>query len=425
MKKRGWMAVLVIGLVWGFGAGMAGAEEGDHEADASMDLEAFRARIAAAAPVMEVEEDLEPAPVEGMDVAGSAPAPMATPAVKEAPVKVAIFAKNNTTRRGLDEDMDALRGRIGASLAGKGMVVLDAQDIASSFNRFKVTTAEEKAGLIDGLFSGGSVVRVAQMIGADYLVLVAVDGMDVFQNTVAGRHVNTLDLMASVNVLEAVGGTSVDGDMFDIKDVTSASINAGNELNFFRRMILRDLAPKVADAVVANAADWRRPAATVQMVRFTVRTNIDELIDGLEAGARGPNELLDELRRMVGGVSVQLNGATIGSAPGTFEAPAGLHQLRLTRQWMQPWQNTVSIQDGSEFVIALELSDAGLRRYQSLEGFKAMAALTYAEAAYTKDIKINFDTAGWQDVAIGNRGNEINLEKNVIRQEGFINQVGE
>ena len=40
-----------------------------------------------------------------------------------------------------------------------------------------------------------------------------------------------------------------------------------------------------------------------------------------------------------------------------------------------------------------------------------------------KGVKINYDTSAWRDVAIGNRGNEINLEKKEIRQQGTVNQA--
>jgi len=119
------------------------------------------------------------------------------------------------------------------------------------------------------------------------------------------------------------------------------------------------------------------------------------------------------MRRLVGGVTVEIDGATVGSSPGTFKASPGLHQMRVTRQWMQPWQQTVNIQPGATFRVALELSDAGLQRYRSLEGFRAAVAIGYAEAAMRKGVKINFDTAAWRDV--GNRGSEINLQQNTIR----------
>jgi hypothetical protein len=141
---------------------------------------------------------------------------------------------------------------------------------------------------------------------------------------------------------------------------------------------------------------------------------MDELIQGLETGVRAPNELLDEVRHVIGGATVEIDGAAVGSSPGTYRIAPGLHQMRVSRQWMKDWQETVSIQEGSSFKIGLELSDAGMQRFQSMEKFKTQLAMDYAETLMVKGIKINFDTAAWRDVTVG---------EEVIQQRGLINTI--
>lgn len=377
----------------------------------SPDLAEFKKRISEAHPDMDVVS------VSGSVVAELAPKPVsATP-------KVAIFVKNQSTKRVLDDEIDPMRDVISAELAGHDMIVLDPSEIAAGFHRYKVTTDEERAGLIDGLFTGGSAVRVAQMIGADYLVMISLISADVRSRSVSGQNVNTYQTMMSVKVLESGQGHSVDGGTFKEKYPAHTGSGTADDAVYFHDLIYSS-AEKIGTSLAASSSRWRRPGpADNSLVSFSVRTTIDKLIDGLENGVRAPNELLDEMRRIVGGVTVELDGAALGSAPGTFKATPGLHQLRVTRQWMEPWQKTVNIQEGTSFDIGLELSNAGLAKFQSLEGFRANTALTYAQAAYTKGIKINFDTANWRDVAVGNKGNEINLEKNEVQQQGLINEA--
>ena len=102
--------------------------------------------------------------------------------------------------------------------------------------------------------------------------------------------------------------------------------------------------------------------------------------------------------RCAGGVTVSLDGAAIGSSGGTFRARPGLHQLCVSRQWMTPWIQTVNIQDGAVFNVALELSDEGFRHYKNKETLRAEVALAYAEAAFRRGCRVNFDTAAWQTV---------------------------
>lgn len=368
-------------------------------------LREFKARIQKANPDMEIIG------VEADVVKRAVLAPRPPPAVNP---KIAIFVKNQTVVKALDEEVDGIRDRITAELAGAGMIVMDAQELASSFDRFKVTTQEERNGLIDGAFRGGSPLRLAQMIGCDYIMLISITGASTL-NIVQGT--TTFNLNMTAKVLEAVQGSTVYGSNWPGKHpVPNAMVTKGNELPFFSHMI-DQWCQKTAPEMALKSKTWRRvDPADVQMIEFEVSTTIDEFIGGLENGVQGAPEtlkdVLGELRRLVGGVTVELDGVTIGSSPGKFMASPGMHQLRVTRQWMKPWQQTVALQPGAKFRVALELSDEGQRKFKDLEAFRAGVAVAYAEAAWRKDIKVNFDTAQWRDV--GNRtGNDIiNVNQN-------------
>jgi len=335
-------------------------------------------------------------------------APIPQPAVNP---KVAIFVKNQTRVPGMDDEVDGIRDRIGAELAGTGMIIMDQAEIANGFNRFKVTTAEERAGLVDGVFSGGSSVRVAQMLGCEYIMLVKIVRASSTTRTAGGKPVTIFTLNMSTKVNEAVQGSSVYGSNWSNKLPVPGEAAAGDDaLNYYSDLV-DQWSQETGEEIAAKAPTWRRvDAAPANMVSFSVSTTVDQLIQGLESGVRASNELLDEMRRVVGGVTVELDGATLGSSPGTFQATPGLHQLRVTRQWMTPWQKTVNIQEGANFSIGLELSDAGITRYQSMEGFRSLVAFTYAEAVMRKGVKVNFDTAAWRDVSIGDKkGGDVNV----------------
>ncbi len=372
--------------------------------NASAELQAFKARVKAANPGMEVVS------VEADVVKRAVLAPQPQP---QNP-KIAIFVKNQTRVPGMDDAVDGVRDRISAELAGAGLIVLDKAEIADGFNRFKVTTAEERAGLVDGIFTGGSTVRVAQMLGCEYVMLVSIIGASHTARTAGDKAVTIYTLRVTTKVNEAANGSSVYGSNWTNKlPVPGQYTDGGDAMNYYQDLF-DQWSTATGQEIAGKVATWRRatPADTA-LVEFSVASTVDELIQGLESGVRAPNELLDEMRRLVGGVTVELDGATVGSSPGTFKATPGLHQLRVSRQWMRPWQQTVNIQPGATFRVALELSDAGLQRYRSLEGFRTAVAIGYAEAVMRKGVKINFDTAAWRDV--GNKGSEINLQQNAIQ----------
>ncbi len=378
------------------------SENSQLDPQASAELEAFKKRVQAANPDMEVVA--VEADVVKRAVLAPRPPPPANP-------RIAIFVKNQTRVPGMDDEVDGIRDRVGAELAGAGMIVMDQAEIVNGFTRYKVTTAEERAGLVEGIFTGGSTVRVAQMLGCDYIMLVSIVRASSARRTAGGRAVTTFTLNMSTKVNEAVQGSSVYGSNWSNKIPVPGEFAADDDaMNYYNDLVDR-WAEETGQEIAEKAPTWRRvDAAQVQLVSFSVSTTVDKLIGGLESGVRAPNELLDEMRRVVGGVTVELDGVALGSAPGTFQASPGLHQLRVTRQWMQPWQKTVNIQEGAAFDIGLELSDAGLQRYRNMEAFRSLIAVSYAEAVMRKGAKINFDTAAWRDVSIGDKqGDSINV----------------
>ena len=77
--------------------------------------------------------------------------------------KIAVFVQNRTRVPGMDDEMDGVRDRLGAALAEvDGLSVVDSAQVADTFRRYKISIAEEKSGLIAGIFTGGSVPRIAQ-----------------------------------------------------------------------------------------------------------------------------------------------------------------------------------------------------------------------------------------------------------------------
>ncbi len=404
MKKVRLLAVVCVAWMVGALHAQVVTESEKLDPNVSSELQAFKARVKAANPDMDVVA------VEADVVKRAVLAPRPQPVNP----KIAIFVKNQTRVPGMDDEVDGVRDRISAELAGAGLIVLDKAEIADGFTRFKVTTAEERAGLVEGIFTGGSTVRVGQMLGCDYVMLVSITGASHTSRTAGDRQVTIFTLRMSTKVIGAAQGASVYGANWTNKLPVPGQYTDGTDaLNYYNDLV-DQWAAATGQEIAEKAPTWRRAApADTTLVEFSVSSTVDELIQGLESGVRAPNELLDEMRRLVGGVTVELDGATVGSSPGTFQATPGLHQLRVTRQWMRPWQQTVNIQPGATFRVALELSDGGLQRYRSLEGFRAAVAVGYAEAVMRKGVKINFDTSAWRDV--GNRGSEINMQQNAVQ----------
>ena len=364
-------------------------ESESRDLSSSPELQAFRQRVAAAHP------DLQVVGVDEKVVRQAVLAPKPLPPPKQA--VMAIFVKNNTTTKGFDDQVDGIRDRLAAEAAGiPNFTVMDSAEIGAAFNRYKVTTAEERAGLIDGLFTGGSVTRVAQMLGADYVLTATISGASTVNRNAGGRPVTIYTLRMTTKVLDASTGGSVYGKNWSDK-MPVPDGNADDPLTMFDDLVDRWVADTAQDLADARPR-WRDPVVDTALASFTVNTTLDAYFTPLAITVDADKPVKDDLRLVAGGITVEVDGAAVGSSGGTFKVRPGLHQLRVTRQWMQPWQRTVNIQDGAVFNVALEMTDEGFKRYKNKEDLRAELALAYAEAAFKRGCRINFDTAAWQTV---------------------------
>ena len=382
-------SALIGAAAFGQSAGVQTVSEVESR-QASADLNAFKARVAAANPgldVVKVEEDV---------VRRAVLAPPPPPPPAKAPV-MAIFVKNNTKTAGMDDQVDGIRDRLAAEVSGMDFIVMDSNEIGAAFNRYKITTAEERAGLIAGLFTGGSVTRVAQMLGADYILTASINRASKMNRIAGDRAVTIYTLNVSTKVLDATTGGSVYGKNWSNKQPVPQG-NGDEEMGHYDDLVdmwVQDISEELA----AARPRWRAPVAdSGVLVSFTVRTTLDDIFTPLATTVDASKPVQDELRVVAGGISVAIDGAVVGSSGGMFRARPGLHQMTVSRQWMTPWTQTVNISEGAVFNVALELSDEGFRHYKNKETLRAEVALAYAEAAFRRGCRINFDSAAWKNV---------------------------
>jgi len=318
------------------------------------------------------------------------------------PKKVAVFVKNNTKVAGMDDEVDGIRDRLAAAMAEvDGFTVLDSSQIADTFRRYKVTVEEEKTGLVPGIFTGGSVPNVAKMLGCDYIVAASIVSASGTRRNVGGTPATVFNLRMALKVMDS-SGASVYG--IPVKPYTFPATDVVDDPMNYYNILLDRWATEATTALAMKAPAWRKPTAAAQTVAFTVSTTIDNVKEALESQTKGvKGEQLQELRKVVGGASVEIDGALVGTAPCTIQTTPGLHQIRVRREWMKDYTATVSVSEGQRLEVALELNDEGVAKWGTIEAVRSTVAQGYAEAAWRRGIKMNIDTQNWRDVGTGER----------------------
>lgn len=387
----------------------------------SADLQAFKAKVAAANPGMDIVK-VEADVVRRAVLVAPPPPPKTTPVM-------AIFVKNNTKTRGMDDEVDGIRDRLAAEVSGHDFAVMDSAEIGAAFNRYKITTAEERAGQVAGLFTGGSVTRIAQMLGADYILTASINGASAVGRKVGDDdhsgdgQVTVYTLRVSTKVMDATTGASVWGVNWKNKRPTPGS---GDDPMTHYSDLVDMWVEDVGENMDEVRGKWRPPTAYAgALASFTVSTTLDDVFAPLAATVDASKPLKEEIRVVAGGVTVEIDGAAVGSPGGTYKVRPGLHQMRVTRAWMKPWTGTVSIADGSHFSVALELSDEGFKHYRSKEALRAELAVSYAEAAFRRGCRVNFDTENWQNVVIAPGANSASaaLSTATVNANGTVQPV--
>ena len=317
--------------------------------------------------------------------------------------KIAVFVQNRTRVPGMDDEVDGVRDRLATALAEiEGFAVMDSAQVADTFRRYKVTADEEKTGLVPGIFTGGSVPRVAQMLGCDYIAAATIVDARAMARNIGGQPAKNFMLRMTLKIMDATGA-SVDSVLLPAIQMPILGADGDDPMGYYQ-MLFDKWVAQVTPVVAQKSSRWRKPAEGPGLVAFTVSTTIDRVIAALESQTKGVSgEQLQELRKVVGGATVELDGAILGSAPSQFAATPGLHQIKVSRAWMEPFTGTINVQPGAVFEIALEMSAEGIEKWGSVEALRANVAQGYAEAAMTRGIKVNHDSSNWRDVTYGGR----------------------
>jgi hypothetical protein len=132
---------------------------------------------------------------------------------------------------------------------------------------------------VSGHLTGGSTVRVAQMLGCEYIMLVKIVRASSTKRKAGGRPVTIFTLNMSTKVNEAVQGSSVYGSNWSRKVPVPGEFAVADEaLNYYSDLV-DQWSVETGEEISTKAPTWRRVnAAPANLVNFSVSKTIDKLI---------------------------------------------------------------------------------------------------------------------------------------------------
>ncbi|MEJ0091074.1 MAG: PEGA domain-containing protein [Limisphaerales bacterium] len=253
-------------------------------------------------------------------------------------------------------------------------------DVARS-DSAQVSVTPETTKLDQALSDNTSALRLAQNLGADYILIPAITSYGTEKKAYNGNGIATVNttykLRVSYKIVEANEGGAVRGGTVlaeknyrNSGDLQTDSSDVINEL-------MDDAADQLADAIVTSAKALPMEVAKANMVTLHIAcTMTDPRQQPIMVSAMGisaDNKLIvgQPVAVQAMDVTVEVDGVAIGSAPGDFKSRPGLHKLSLSREGFDTWSRTVNIYEGQKLNVALQMSEVGYARWKDTTDFLA------------------------------------------------------
>lgn len=300
---------------------------------------------------------------------------------------VAIFTTSRVKEA--DGELGALEDYITGRVTDLNLRVISGETALNAVS--SLTPGAKPTELDTQLAQATSAVRLAQTLGANYLLQVSIAGADSAKNTVDAYGVKQTNDVRTVRVtykiLDGNNGASLAADTVRVsRTYQNTAGNTTDRSNIFNEL-LDDAATKVAASLKKQIDRGRIVASSPGqgLVTITLTTELaDVYIPDVRIGAENTISISDSKFKVSAlAATVEVDGIAVGTAPGTIEVRGGLHKLRVVREGFKPWERTVNFTNGQKLNVALEMSAAGYARWQDATKFinelKNGAKLTDAE----------------------------------------------
>lgn len=339
--------------------------------------------------------------------------------------KVAVYARNDSGDRALDSKVRTFELAVAARLNNMGFGVIDRGIAAESLDAHlsparaggdspKATAAENAAKDSPGarLFKGASGLRVAELVGADYVLVVGFSGFGSERKSYRGYGIETSGQTFTLRADYALSGGT------DAAGISGGSVRATKTLSRIPGLsvdsndVLNELVENLADEAARSLSERVKPAelpskaparAEVEIVCTLDELSMPEVVFEDGKYVLKPNLI----PATVPYINAEIDGVaqTVG---GRVSLARGLHILRVKQADIEPFEANIFATGAPNQILrfALKLSDSARARWKEdlefLERVKRLAleasdasVLTRAQAERLMGIAEMYKNSGY------------------------------
>ncbi len=252
--------------------------------------------------------------------------------------------------------------------------------------------------LEDQLDEQSSVMRLAQILGAEMIVIAVTECFGTERTTFKGNDLAQVPTTTVVNNLRvsyrlvfAASGGAVEGDTLLVTRTWRESDSLSRQTDDLMSEMFDEAAGELCEKIVAaNAGVKEVPKVQAVGVQFDVKP-------GLPGGTALQLPVYEN-----GNVELQvyttvaadviLDGITVGSVPGNIKIASGLHQIAIQAEGFKPWRRFVNVSEGQKLDILLEMTPEGYNKWKEIISFLSdLSKQTKLTDAEVKQIEAKAD----------------------------------
>ena len=286
--------------------------------------------------------------------------------------KVAIIVENRAGAQ-FNDKVAVLEDLLGSQIAGRGYLIVSPGVVTRALSGQSNT-------LDSALNDNSSALRLAQNLGADFILIPSITSYGTEKKAYTGEGVATVNVLHTLRVgykiAEAGAGGEIKGATVTATKTIRQSGNLLTEDTDVLNTLLADAAGQLAGTIALNANSLPTEVAKDKKVSFTIACTMTDprqqpiLVSAVGIAADNTAIVTNQpIAVQPLDVTAELDGVAVGSAPGTFSVQPGLHKLRLSREGFDTWERTINVYDGQTLRVALQMSAAGYTRWMETTGF--------------------------------------------------------
>ncbi len=335
--------------------------------------------------------------------------------------KAGIIVENRAGAR-LNDKVAVLEDLVSSRVADAGFRVLSRETVVNAMNTYaspndpKVHSLEAFRSQVDDLLSSqSSATRLAQNMGADMVLFVSLttfgtETRDFEDKTLRLKTVNYIHtLRVSYKVLESWQGGAFTGDTITVTKTIRNTDTLHTSFNDETvNQLLDEAATLVAEGIRKRKADIQMVTADKpKLVEITIQTRMNDLVNVpitvplMRIAPDGRAMMLDAKSEVQAlDVVVELDGLSIGSAPGVFNVTPGIHKIRFSREGSKPQEMHVNCFDKQVLIVSMQMTEEAYRRWKDnlryLQDLENDRKLTDAEVKRIEGVAKMFSESGYK-----------------------------